>query len=89
MLERFNLFLAALGGYKAAAEYLGYSERQFYNIRKRLEQGKPLQKRVANYISGMIEQFDYQEQLGKDIEEMADQDNRSRGIQMLPFPHWE
>ena len=57
MLERLRLLSKTLGAHKAAAAYLGYTERQYYNIRRSLEEGKPLQKRVEQYISRMAEQL--------------------------------
>ncbi len=57
MLERLHLLSETLGAHKAAAAYLGYTERQYYNIRKSLEEGRLLQKRVEQYISRMAEQL--------------------------------
>ena len=56
MLEQLQGFIALLGSYKEAADYLGYSTRQLYNIRKCLERGDTLPKHVAVYLSRMISQ---------------------------------
>jgi hypothetical protein len=58
MLERLHFLSETFGAHKAAAAWLGYTERQYYNIRKRLEDGKPIQKRVENYIARMAEQLE-------------------------------
>jgi len=68
MLERFNRLIFTLGSYKAAAEHLGYTERQLLNIRKSLEQGKSLSNHVDRYIARMISQQEQQEQSEKAIE---------------------
>lgn len=57
MLERIQFLSNALGSYQAAAVYLGYTRRHLYNIRKRLEQGKTLHKRVETHITRMIDQL--------------------------------
>jgi hypothetical protein len=46
MLELLNYLEKRFGGRAASAEYLGYSERQYYNIRRRLKSGEALSKRV-------------------------------------------
>ena len=63
MLERLQNFLDALGNYQEAADYLGYTTRQLYNIRKSLEQGKALQRHVEVYITRMIDQYEPQKQV--------------------------
>lgn len=57
MLEQVQFLFDALGSYQAVADYLGYTTRQLYNIRKRLEQGKPLHRRVETHISRMTAQL--------------------------------
>ncbi|MDR1045344.1 MAG: hypothetical protein LBP33_09540 [Candidatus Adiutrix sp.] len=57
MLERLNYLSETLGSHKAAAEYLGYTERHYYNLRKSLENGAPLHRRVENYITRMAVQL--------------------------------
>jgi len=54
MLEQLQCFISLLGSYKEAADYLGYSTRQLYSIRKKLEQGEALQSHVAVYLSRMM-----------------------------------
>jgi len=61
MLDRLHFILNTLGSTNAAASYLDYSTRQFYNIKKCLEQGRPLHKRTENYIVSMAGQLGYDE----------------------------
>jgi hypothetical protein len=42
--------LAILGSQSAVAEYLQYSERQYLNIRRRVERGEELKPRVECWI---------------------------------------
>ncbi|MDL2260361.1 hypothetical protein LJB99_05770 [Deltaproteobacteria bacterium OttesenSCG-928-K17] len=57
MLEQIHFLFDALGSYQAVADYLGYTTRQLYNIRKRLEQGRNLHRRVETHLSRMIDQL--------------------------------
>jgi len=61
MLNRLCFILDTLGSSKVAAFYLGYSTRQFYNLRKNLEQGKRLHKRAEIHIVNMAGQLGYEE----------------------------
>jgi hypothetical protein len=60
MLERLHLISETFGAHKAAAAWLGYTERQYYNSRKRLENGKALNRRVESYITRMAEQLPHE-----------------------------
>ena len=61
MLELLKYMEKALGNYRAVAAHIGYSERQYYNIRKRLKSGETLSHRVENYVLHKYAQLKYEE----------------------------
>lgn len=50
MLHLLKYMEQTLGTYAAVAGYLGYTTRQYYNIRKRIESGGSLQPEVETKI---------------------------------------
>lgn len=50
MNEAINLLLTAYGTHELAADALGYSERQYRNIRQKIAKGDPLPSRITALI---------------------------------------
>ncbi len=50
MKEIFDDLLRMLGTHSAAAEALGYTDRQYRNIRRRVEKGEDLHPRIESSI---------------------------------------
>lgn len=50
MRELLQYLIDTLQSQRAAADYLGYSRRQFFNIRKKVEDGATLHPRVETHI---------------------------------------
>ena len=57
MLKLLEYLEQTLGSYAAAAGYLSYSERQYYNIRRRIKAGEPLLQRVEVSLLRKISHF--------------------------------
>ena len=54
MLEQFVFIEKILGPYAAVADYLGYSLRHYYNLRKKAVNGEPLVSRVRAHIQSKV-----------------------------------
>lgn len=54
MIEHLKFLEVILGSYDAAAKYLGYSVRQYYNIRRSILEGKSLKPRVKTLIVSKV-----------------------------------
>jgi hypothetical protein len=54
MIELLKFLEMAKGSYAAAAGFLGYSERQYYNLRRSILKGAPLKLRVKTLIIGKV-----------------------------------
>lgn len=50
MKDIFDQLLRQLGTYAAVARALGYTERQYLNIRRKVERGEELHPRVDTFI---------------------------------------
>lgn len=50
MKEIFDQLFELLGSHSAVADTLQYSDRQYRNIRRRVERGQALQPRVEQWI---------------------------------------
>ena len=62
MEEALNRLLAAYGRNEFVAEALGYSDRQYRNIRRKIKKGEALPARTVELITLKLQQLHNQEQ---------------------------
>ena len=60
MNEAINLFLTTYGTHELAADALGYSDRQYRNIRKKVKNGETLPARTVELINLKLQQAHHQ-----------------------------
>ena len=57
MNEAINLLTRIIGSHERVAYFLGYSDRQYRNIRKKIRRGEELPPRISNLIATKLQEI--------------------------------
>ena len=57
MYDAINLLASIIGSHEKVAFFLGYSDRQYRNIRRKIRHGEELPPRISNLITVKLQEI--------------------------------
>ncbi len=57
MYDAINLLVSIIGSHEKVAFFLGYSDRQYRNIRRKIRHGEELPPRISNLITVKLQEI--------------------------------